>query len=77
MNASGQIIITIKETINGNIKQKDISVPVLAKLTEVFPEGVVKKENCSETIPLKSDTSFQSANILYGDILEVNYSKGD
>ena len=70
MNPSDQIIITVKKMKDGTVsEEKDMSVPVTAKISEIFPGAEVKKK-------LSESDSFQAANILYGEILEISYPKG-
>lgn len=69
MNVSTQIIITI---IDKDQKKKDVSVPVTAKISEIFPEQAIIKNGKI----LNADMTFQSSGILYGDILELCNNKG-
>lgn len=62
MNLSSQIIITVKYPD----MCKDMCITTTAILKDIFPEADIFRDS----VMLDSEKSFQSQNILWGDILE-------
>ena len=66
-SADENIIITVIKMKDGNkIEEKDMSVPVTSKISEIFPDLEARK-----IVALSGNDSFETAGVLYGDILEI------
>ncbi len=71
--ANENIIVTVKITEGKVTEEKDMSVPVTAKISEIFPPNLEVRK----IVALNKEDSFETAGVLYGDILEVKCTKGE
>lgn len=71
--ANENIIVTVKITEGKVTEEKDMSVPVTAKISEIFPPN----SEVRKIVALNKEDSFETAGVLYGDILEVKCTKGE
>lgn len=71
--ANENIIVTVKITEGKVTEEKDMSVPVTAKISEIFSSNLEVRK----IVALNKEDSFETAGVLYGDILEVKCTKGE